>query len=256
MESLRVRRIKVFSRHTQKSKYYTIMKTFYKIIQLTICLDFGFYEHKSWEKRVFLKLFTIIQCFFMCFVCLFCLHHRNSVVLIAWVSFYLFHYFLNALILVLFNPDKTFYKLHQDLESIDVMLRADNASYSLEKKILCVILVDFGLRAVLAVCYCVMSDLCLKPIISAVIYMAVFYSLDLVHITCGFVYYSVYCRLKSLKSVLMIANLDYPSLQFTYKSIVELIEMYKSTFDPLVSVSIDQAYLNSNLPTTKTKFCC
>ncbi|KOB67056.1 Gustatory receptor 14 [Operophtera brumata] len=228
-------KITVLSEQTPKSKYFKVMKTFYKVLHYFCCLDFGFFEYKSSKWCNFWKLITILQSIILGSICLLTLDNMDLFYVCVWYYVTIIHYFLNVISLVLFNPNKTFYRLFFELDSVDLKLKANSTSFNIEIKILLIMILHLFFRTIIACFYCFFYDACLKPDGSAFLFLSLVACLYLVHITYGFLFYSIYCRLRTFASILRTASSDFSSLQQTYRSIVELTEAFKTEFDPVVA---------------------
>lgn len=230
-----VTELNVLSKQTQKSKYFKVMKTFYIVLHYCFGLDFGFFQYESSKWSIFWKLITILKSIILCSVCLLTLEDMDIFHVAVFYYITLIHYFLNVICLVLINPNKTFCKLFYDLDSIDLKLNTNSSSFNLEIKILLIIFLHLSFKALIPFLFCFFYDMSLKPIGSMFIFLSLIACLYFVHITYGFIFYSIYCRLTKFASILITSRSDFSSLQHTYKSIIEMTEAYKKAFDPVVS---------------------
>lgn len=232
IDSPPVRRINVFSKKLLKSKYFTLIEIYYKFLHIFLCLDFGFFEYKSNNRRYFWKSITVIQ-FLIVYGILRVFDIIPKLFFHIWGHLhFLIYYFLTVFILVLINPNKTFSKFFSDLESIDLMLRTVISSYNLEIQICFISICNYGFRVLVNLIYWIWLDKFFAPAFFCTLYESFLHT---VLISYSVVFYSMNLRLKALGSMLKSNDSDINSLKYIYKTIVELTEKHKTTFDPLVS---------------------
>lgn len=221
-----------------KFKSFRAVSILYKTIELLSCLDFGYFEHKSFKNRIIWKLFTIFRA--ICMVTAFMLIFDYDKVWnwsLYWAIYQMCIYFLTVLILVCFNPNKTFCRLHHDLALIDDKFSIDVTTYNIEKKIIFwnvfVIISNIGENHIFCSYH---SRTCsFMALLPRMIFTSCLSFLSVVYVSKAFIFYSLTCRLNCLMCMLKSENIDINSMQTCYKNIVEVAELYKAAFDPLVS---------------------
>lgn len=225
----------LFNNCSRKYNSFLVMATFYKMIQVLCCLDFGFFEHTSKIRRIAWKSITVLQAMLLSGVYIYMTLDFGF-----WFIFYLIYYLTNVLILVALPPNLTYCQLHRDLHLLDLKQGANECSYNIEKMILICNVFSITIYFLSGILSCLDNhhyfSFCGNAFVSGVFLMRII-SFNLVFTSCTFVYFSIYCRLKTYASILRETNrTGISQMQFMYKSIADLTEMYKSAFDALVSL--------------------
>lgn len=228
---------KIF-KEPRKSKYFSIMTTFYRSIQVLCCLDFGFFENKSKRTIILWKSITVFYLISIVCICFYCTFIDNSRTefnnyIIPGFIFYFIRFLVNVIYLVFFNPNNKFCQFHRDLEYVDKKLGVENASYNIEVKILACIVCNTVFFCTLGLLTFAPDSMRLGLICSIIVMMTT--SDSVVVVTCAFVFYSINCRLKTFTSILRNGKTGIYSMQLIYRLIADLTEAYKSAFDALVS---------------------
>lgn len=206
----------------------------YKIIEVWSCLDFGFFEHESAEYRIVWKCFTVFRA--VSFVSAF-LILKKSHTMLSTISVYseLSFYFLNVMILICLNSNRSFCNLLSDLKLIDKRMRIRFNCYDFEKKV--IFWNIFFIVLNIAECYflCFQEvDICISSPLPLFIYFTAITSMNLLYVSCSFYFYSINYRLKYLTSILKTENFNIIDMQHIYRDIVVLAENYKAVLDPIV----------------------
>lgn len=217
--------------NSERSKPFIVMQTFFKMLQIIFCLDFGFFEHETVNRRLFWKITTILQS--ICMISLsFIFYSDYGYKLIIWISHYYCHYFLNVILLISLSPNRTLCHLHRHLQIIDMKLQASSFPFHVEQKIILYIIFEFVYNFIINVYYSKIPYLACK-----LLHFWIVLSRNIVYLCSAFVFYCILCRLKMLVSILKSDDRNSSLLQYNriYKTIVELTKLYKSALDPLVS---------------------
>lgn len=235
---MKIRRVKVQSvPNSEESKPFLVMQIFFKMLHVIFCLDFGFFEHKSKNQRIFWKVATFLNAISLTYFSF--INIARGARSIFWLCHFFCHFIYNVVVLLSLSPNKTLRQLYRDLQIIDIKLRANCASYNLEKKIIALIMIRFVCSFITYTYYCVNRfecfNLSLVRVSSIYIFFWLIISINVVNLCCAFVFYSVFYRLKMFVSVLKSNDRNCLSMHYIYKSIVNLTELYKSALDPLVS---------------------
>lgn len=217
-------------------KPFLVMKTFYRMLYIFSCLDYGFFEQKSFGARLFWRIITVLRLVFFVGLDLILLDYGEF---LPWLIFYFSYYFINVFILMSLSPNNTFYQLHCDLKNIDIQLQKSSSSYKLEIKIVSCAIVDIVLKFVAYTLFCMEKNYCVRPVVARYVFLWLIISVGTVQLSCTFAFYSLFCRLKHFSFILQTENRDNLSMQFIYKSIVDLAEIQKSAFSPMVSGTSD-----------------
>lgn len=208
----------------------------YKTLHILFGLDFGFIKFNCFGIKLAPKIITAIPSFFFC-VFAGLDFFRAEVLLYYAICYFILHiqYFMCALMLNLIKDDSTFLNLYQDLRIIDLGLKVDHAFYNLEVKLLLSILACLCLRIIIAIGHCTYLTFCVTSDWRHVMYLHTLFGLIVILITCSFMFFAINSRLKNLVSLLKAENSDFLSIQYLYKSIVDIAEKHKAAFDPVVS---------------------
>lgn len=241
MQSPVVHRINVFSKQIHKTKYFMLMEIYYKLMHVFCFLDLGFFKNKFSKRRIFWKSVTIVELVMFCCVSYYGLDIQRVDISVQITYYYsIITYICYVLALILVNPNKTFYRLFFDLESIDYMLRINSSSYNLEIKLLVCNLLQGSFRCLMFIIYTLSFGMGSDTIILRYFILT---CLNVVLITYTFLFYSINCRLNALMFIIKPATSNFTSLQLIYKAIVELTLKYKNAFDPLVSKDTYACYI-------------
>lgn len=209
---------------------------FYKIINIVFGLNFGFIKFKCFKYNISL-ICAIIQCtFYMILAGNSISHSTTPQPTKIWYIYLLVRYLTGVLLLSFIKEELTFCNLFHDLRTIDLGLKANHASYNLEVKLLLLIFTHMCFRLTVSSLYCFYFELllCISKW-NGFIHFFVFYSLDVLLITCGFMFYAINCRLKKLAALVMAESSNFLSKQYLYKSIVDIAEQHKTGIGLVVS---------------------
>lgn len=205
-------------------------------VQFVLCLDFGFYNHRSSKLRFIFKLFTFIQCLAI-----------NSIMFIYFVNYYptwvTFLYSITAvnhvaqvLILMFLNSADTFYRLQSDLLSIDSKLIITYNSYAIEYRTIIITVLIVLCRIILVTfqCMCFLKY-CLRPLVIQALYLVPLTAFDMPLIMYYFILRAVHFRLKIMTERLTNGNMNIIKCRRIYKSLVIFTDKIKKPFDKMVS---------------------
>lgn len=227
-----VRRVKTFPIFIkpEESKCYTLIKMYFKFLRIFFCLDFGFFNYKSFKRQIFWKSITIIQFGIYCCLTLLTSSFRTASDSICF-SYILCHYYIYVLSLLLISADKSLYSIFVAMNKVDIALRID-LSFITEIKTIAIIFSYFCYRSFINISYCLLSRSCFRE---GVYFLTFWVYGQSVIIYYSLVFHAISIRLKKFTSVLVKSNSGFSSLQTTYKAIVDLSEAHKNAFCPLVS---------------------
>lgn len=220
--------IQVKPKYTQ-NEISTFMKIIFITIQTIFFLDFGFIKCESFQSRVLMKCFFLLQNVLLSVVCYALLYTTSSA--LAWHAIVLIQYCIIVISQMCFSPRKTFYNLQMGLISVDTKLGVDFKSYNMEIKIICFIVATILLKYISATSYCfISSTYCIEPIIAAIIYKIPHYGFDIPIIISFFCFYSVYCRLRKISySLLANESQNVKKYQCVYQKLFSCLENVKNT---------------------------
>lgn len=207
---------------------YTCLIIVYKLFHIFFGLDFGFLNVKSFKIKVISKVFAIMQSLMIfAFLCT-DISSKNMIVTFWYISF-LIQYVTCVLIVAFIKDDTSFSKLIHDLKT-------ERTTYHLEVKLLLSIVICGLYRASLLLIHCsyYSNDACLKYWHS-ILYALILFALDVILITYAFMFLALNCQIKNFILVLRLERFDFVSKQYLYKSIIDTLESYKASFDPVVS---------------------
>lgn len=222
--------------YREKQKAFKCLVILYKMFNIVYGLHFGFTKFNMFKINISPKIVVIIQCtFYSALVGTFIIHSTSPLDSIIWFITFFLQYSLCTLLLTFIKEDSTFCKLLHDLQTIDIGLKVNSASYNLEAKLLLSIFTCLLIRISLSLLHCMLFKLCDSLSWSLTLYLFIFFGVDVVLLTCAFMFYAINCRLEKLESLVMAESSNFLSMQHLYKSIVDLAEKHKAGFSPLVS---------------------
>lgn len=209
----------------------------YKLSQILYGVDFGFFQFVISGIKIIPKVLAVVQCIIV--ICAKVIINRDrinsSVVGMLWNYLYDAEYFFYVLILVFIKKENTFYNLLQDIRTIDLGLKVDHASYNLEIKLFCIIAMCIANRVVLLILFCVFNEIHI-PFLNSITYLIVVTATDMVRVTYAFMLYAISCRLKVIVSLLKDKQSRVLSIQYLYKSIIDVATQHKVSLDLVVCI--------------------
>lgn len=219
-----------------KRDQFKIVIVFFKIHHILFGIDFGFFMFRSNKIKVIAKCLSIAQCLMYCFSCLRSIFYPNVHKRFFWYTIVIVRYVCSVAFLSLSKRDATFCNLFHDLEIVDQGLNVDPGSLNLDVKIVLAAIISISYRLTVGYAYCVVTGSCVLSIYNKLLLMFILESADFVLIAYTFVFYTIYCRLRKLLSVLETSNCDIVSLHRIYKALMDVTDKQKSAFDLIVSI--------------------
>lgn len=226
-----------------------LLNLVYQPVHLFMSLDFGFFRHTSSKMQLALKIFSFIKLFLVCTWFTTTILLPRGFYESFWVLYSLIRYLINVAILVSHQTNKTFCYFYSELQEVEVQPEDDKTwRRRLEIKNVLIILSCITWRVFCVTYFCLVSHMCLE-LPAAILFMLMNVSVDIIQISFAWIFYSVYCRLKSLSYALAASTerSDFTLYQYIYKSLVDITERHKSALDAFVSTSllISIAWLSS-----------
>jgi hypothetical protein len=213
---------------------YSRTKLFFLLLQTLFALDFGYVDYKSLKQMIFIRLLSISQWTFVCYVCMEFYIRFKPLPHVIWYGTTFLHHFAFVLALLTAKKNKTFFALQKNLRLFDSSIGVDSSSYGIEKNLIIFGLLLMFFRVSFKAFYCIYFDNCAASISHVLIFMPSI-GTDLVLLVHYFVFHSVYHRLKKFtRFVRDCRNIEF--CQINYKMIVDCVEKAKETFDVVVSI--------------------
>lgn len=231
LQQLIMKIIRTVNISPKQNNAYKFMKLVFQALQLLCALNLGFFAHKPSKLQSALKVYSFFHCVLFVVTVVSQIDISDINLFTGWLLVCLTQYLLTVLILSLFKPDTTFCNLHAELRDIDAMLQVKLSNYIEVKIVMCICFCFFE-RLLFTFIYCRMYDGC-QPLWFSYIFVILYLAVDISLMCYAFVFYSISCRLGKLLSCLEADDVEYA--QRLYKTIVDLVERYKSAFDTLVS---------------------
>lgn len=242
MEAGRLHHLRTYN-HFKRSKELNANRVskktiiFFKILHVLHFLDLGFIRFKSYKLKVFFKSISLFLCYTSCITVLYnVLSQEPDLQMRLWYGIYTFHHMFYVTYFATISEKRiTFKKFYDELLSIDSRLMVVK-SYRFEIKFFIINLIPLLYSIVLDI-ICTMSSgdyACFHPVYATIYYTYIASSVNLVLILNGFIFYLTYCRLVTYKNAFVEKKLDLYFSQHLYKSLVDLAENIKRTFDPVV----------------------
>lgn len=212
-----------------------IIYIFFIFIHVVLCLDFGFYYHRSRKVRFTVKLFSFIQCFVINSIIF--VSFANYGTLLAVLQFFAgVNHCAFVLILTFLNPADTICSLRSDLLLIDSKIIIIFNSYTIEFRTILTTLLFLLLKIIMTFVYCELSVYCIRPLVMSVLYFVQITAFDLPLLMYYFIFRSVHFRLKIITERFTNGDMDIVKCKSVYKSLVIFMDKIKKPFDCMVSI--------------------
>lgn len=207
---------------------------FFIILRITFAQEYGFIKFKCSRNYKIMNIISIIQCMF-CLVTLFIFLFNDFSETVAYsYILYIFQYSFNVVFLLFCDRNKTICSFLQNILQIDFELKIKN-SYIADFVILFYTLFFLLSKIVLRIIACAFfNKICPNSKVDHIFLFILHFGLNLPLIVYFFLLYSVYFRLKKLKSSLD-NNYNVISGQFLYKFLHDCAERAKDKIDYVVS---------------------
>lgn len=216
-----------------------IINFFFVTFHVVLCLDFGFYNHRSRKIRFILKLCSFIQCFVTnLIICIFIGIYYNTLMVLLY-SLSAVGHCVETLILIFLNSADTFYRVQSDILLIDSKLLITCNSYSIEFRTIVTIFFLLLCKIIHTVFYCTFSQLyCFRPLAMQALFYVPLTALDLPLIMYYFILRAIRFRLKIITQRLENGSMSIVKCRRVYKSLVMFTDKIKKPFDMMVSYSL------------------
>lgn len=222
------------------SLYYSNNKPFnrlvvaYKLTHILFGLDFGFIEIELWGIKKLQKALAVVQCIVGILLNIFSYNSKNPNPLHLWWYFMaIAQYVVYVIILILIKKENTVSNLFQDIKAIDIGLRVNHASFNLEIKLFCTLVICVAYQLLVSFRYYYLQN----SLFNSILHVSVLATIDLVRVTYAFMFYVIYCRLKVITLLLKEKQSGFLSIQYLYRSIVDVAEQHKNAFDFVVCMN-------------------
>lgn len=213
------------------------LTTFFKMFHVCFGFDFGFFKYKTTKIRIASKVLCFLQSLLISLSCVWSYYSETfyNRLYFIWFNSLFSQYVVYVLIFIFKRSDVTFYQLNYDMQVVDLKLRAYKARKCVEKRFILMISLTYTYRIMIYVEYNTFFGSFVKPVWVSVVYFLVILACDTVLMINGYIYYAFYYRLRIFTTNLETSDnqvlLSYQSL---YKSIVNIVEKYKSAYDFVV----------------------
>lgn len=210
------------------------MRAFFIFVFVTLSLNFGVLESKSFKVLFFIKSFYVVKTIgislYLVFVFIIPLGDH---VIIFWYMIYIVE-FVVVILTLLFSKKTSFVDFYKDLLSIDAEMSKVN-TYKPELIMIIGIALSVLYRCLLSMIYCVFfDDYCISPMPALVLFDLGLLGSDTFLIVYFTIYYSLYCRIKHFTKLMKSGNSNVVSYHFLYKSIADVYDKVKVLYNPLV----------------------
>ncbi|XP_060805884.1 uncharacterized protein LOC132902927 isoform X2 [Amyelois transitella] len=213
------------------------MIVYFKLIHICLGLDFGFMKFQS-TRWIISKLSTLLYAIFFSSICVFVFLFYLSPLQIAWYSSYVFTYLTQVLMLVLSN-ENTFWALLNDLIAIDTQMGITTKIHRIDVKLILYTTFCVLYRVVFSIVYCsLLPENCINLLLGTIFFIVPLWSIDVVLIVYFFVFYSIYCRVRTLVDSIENNMLSISSSQSIYRCLLISAEKVLVTFNRVFLVAL------------------
>lgn len=202
-------------------------------------LYFGFHV-KSGRTKYILRSIAIFQSLFLYSSGIYIII-KNSHELSAF-SLFLIQHLIYSIQFARLKEGSTLYDISQDLRVIDIGLKVWNESYNMDLKLLVSYTLLFVYRISTTFFFGIHGN-----IVEAIPLVLLLSGLDVSRFVYSFMFYAINCRLKKLGKLLLDENADVITIQFLYKSIVDIAENFKNEYNIIVSIALSLLTIDSLL---------
>lgn len=216
------------------------MKKILIALQIVLGFDFGYYSYKSLKIKYIVKSFYFIRCLVTCLT-IFC--DASMWVNRAIWTFILLRqcqHFINVLSFLLIRFDCTLYKFELEIEKIDVKMSYKGPCYVEKFKMLSLFLC-YLCRLIIHTHFYTTSGAFTKSgsigtVSARILYFVCDISFNTILILFTFLFYSISYRFMIFEENLRMGSFDNSVFcRKLYKSLADLTEKFKSTFEHVVS---------------------
>lgn len=214
------------------------LKHVFVMFHIVFALDFGFIKFKSRKINALIKLVSFAQStalFLLITTSFFHPNHRGIHTYTAFFLDVLVYYVFTFTLMVAKNKFRDY---QMELNSFDAEIKIVSTTYRIENKIIISFIILVLYRIVMLLLYVNFSHAYTKlPMyIQSIYYYFTLVGFDSVLIVYTFVFYSGYQRLKNFTCFVKNDGADVTSCQYLYKSLTDMIERVKKSFDVVVSM--------------------
>lgn len=203
----------------------------YKCFQIFFGIDFGYFKFKRYRTKVLSKVFSIFQAAIIMYFAFIERKYKNTLSSFWYLTFVI-QYVVCVLTLIFIKEDNTFcrhihiIKLKFTTTSLDIILLLSILLYFL-----------YRLSLVLGLCYYGSDNTCLGTLFNSFCFSIILFTTNVVIISYAFMFLAINSWLKFFASELNSCSGYYISKQRVFKSIIDMAEQHKATFDHVVSGS-------------------
>ena len=223
--------VKKFSNYKIKPQSITL-KIFFILLQIIFGIDNGFAKFTPIHRFIvkFLTAFYVLSIDIVCFILL---ESGTNIEYQMWYTKYLLEHVIYVFIFLFIPQNKSFCDFLENLQKLDCEISI-NCKYFNFKIILCTI-TCFSIKVALSGIYCSKNPDCIITALAQIIYFFPFLALDLPFIMMVFTFYAARLRLTAIKRCLLRKKMI-KQMHHVYKSLINLTETTKKSFDPVVSL--------------------
>lgn len=210
------------------------MKYLFIFFRVVFALNFGFTQFQSSRLKRTDKLLSFIQAsvLFVTFTYLFFYSHSNPYS--TWYFLDVAIYYIFAIILL--ASKNSYHDFQLDLYAFDSEIGMDSSKYKVEHKMFLACFILFIFKCSLFASYCVYyQNYCNFPVWIMCGYFIAMLGVNIVILSYAFLFQSVHYRMKKFMSFVKNDNTDVVSCHYLYKTLVEVTEKMKKSYDLVVS---------------------
>lgn len=219
---------------TETKPISSTMKYLFLLYHVVFALDFGFIKFKSPRTKKLFKLLTFCQSTACILAFFYGYLHEDTDSRHAWFYLDTVIFYICTIIVLLMKD--TYYDFQLDLHSFDAEIQVDSDSYKSHYVLFFCCLSQWILRCSITIVISKMN-MSFSPVFQWG-HTAAMYGFNSVLVIYAFLFVSVYCRMKKFTSYVQNQDTDVVSCHYLYKSIVDIAERAKKTFDLVVSILI------------------
>lgn len=214
-------------------------KTLFKLLNIYIAYDFGFFNIKSKIPRILLKSYSLVFCFSISIVCILTQYENGNIQMILSTS-YVLRYMMYVLILTFSKSTKSFSDFQKDLFALDAEMNVDSNTYKLDFKMMSSLLFFVSLRFSLILMNWYSNRLFMNSavLLRSFLFIPPLLGNDVMIVMYMIVFYSVNCRVRKFTDYIKDGEIDTVCCEYLYKMIVDTTEEIMKTFEPAVSIIV------------------